>query len=180
MSGRDPLGDPLGDLVVHMFVISFLAIGGANAVIPELHRMAVEANGWMSGDTFADLFAIAQVTPGPNVLLVTLIGWYVAGIPGAIASTLVMCVPAGVAAYGMSRLSNRFRDAPLRIAIQRGLAALTIGIVLASAYILMRLADTHWLAYGLTAFAAVGALTTRLNPIWLIGVGGVLGLAGLV
>ncbi|OYX13846.1 MAG: hypothetical protein B7Z15_05925 [Rhizobiales bacterium 32-66-8] len=172
--------DPLSTLVVNVFLVSFLAIGGANAIIPELHRMAVQSNGWMSDSTFADLFAIAQVTPGPNVILITLIGWYVAGAPGAIAATFLMCVPPGIAAYGVSRLSHRFRTARPRIAIQRGFTALTIGIVLASAYILARTSNADWVAYAITAVAAVGTIATRLNPIWLIAIGALVGLAGLV
>jgi len=172
--------DPLTTLVVNVFLVSFLAIGGANAVIPELHRMAVQSNAWMSDGTFADLFAIAQVTPGPNVILITLIGWYVAGAPGAIAATLLMCVPPGVAAYGMSRLSHQFRHARPRIAIQRGLTALTLGIVLASAYILARSSNADWVAYAITAFAAVGTIATRFNPIWWIALGAISGLVGLV
>ncbi|WP_029002597.1 chromate transporter [Azorhizobium doebereinerae] len=176
MTGRGSLTD----VVVQFFLISFLAIGGANAVIPELHRMAVENHRWMTDTTFADLFAIAQVTPGPNVLLVTLIGWYVAGIPGAIGATLAMCVPAGAMAFAMSRVSHRFRDAPLRIAIQRGLSALTIGVVLASAWILMQASDVNWLCYAVTAVSVAGSLATRWHPLWWIGFGAALGAAGLL
>ncbi|TCT04700.1 chromate transporter [Aquabacter spiritensis] len=172
--------DPLLDLTLHVFFVSFLAIGGANAIIPELHRMAVESNGWMSDGTFADLFAIATMTPGPNVLLVTLIGWYVAGIPGAVLSTLVMCVPTGAAAYYMSRLSRKFQKARPRIAIQRGLAALTVGIVLASAFILMRSTAHDWVAYAITAAAAAVTIATKANPIVMIAAGAVVGALGFV
>ncbi len=171
--------DPLVDFMLHVFYLSFLAIGGANAVIPELHRMSVDSL-WMSDSTFADLFAIAQVTPGPNVILVTLIGWYVAGLPGAVAGTLLMCVPMGAAACYVSTISSRFQHARPRIAIQRGLAALAVGIVTASAYILMQVTDNHWTAYLLTALAAVGMLATRANPLYFLAVGAVCGVFGLV
>ena len=67
-------------------LLSFFAIGGANAVIPEMHRQAVDVHGWMTSQRFTDLFAIAQAAPGPNIIIVTLIGWEVAGIAGAAAS----------------------------------------------------------------------------------------------
>ena len=70
-----------------------MAIGGANAMVPEIHRYVIEQRGWMRGDEFAALFAIAQASPGPNVLFITLIGWKVAGWPGAVASTVAMCGP---------------------------------------------------------------------------------------
>lgn len=171
--------DPLADFTLHIFYLSFLAIGGANAVIPELHRMSVD-NLWMSDGTFADLFAIAQVTPGPNVVLVTVIGWYVAGIPGALAGTLLMCVPTGAAACVMAGLSTRFQHARPRIAIQRGLAALAVGIVLASTYILMQATETGWAAYVVTGLAAAGMLLIRANPIYFIALGALAGAAGYV
>lgn len=171
---------PLGTLILHVALLALFAIGGANVVIPELHRMAVETNGWMGDTTFADLFAIAQVTPGPNVILVTLIGWYVAGVPGAVLSTLVMCVPAGVAALGLAQLSRRFQDARPRIAIQRGLAALTIGIVPASGYILARAGDDNAVAAVLTVATALAAVKLKANPLWFIAVGAACGALGLV
>ncbi len=176
MTGRGSLGD----ILIQFFLVSFLAIGGANAVIPELHRMAVEGHHWMSDTTFTDLFALAQVTPGPNVILVTLIGWYVAGIPGAIGATLAMCVPVGTLAFALTRISHRFRDAPLRFAIQRGLSALTIGVVLASAYILMRASDINWQCYVVTAVSVAGSLLTKRHPLWWIGIGAAAGVAGLL
>jgi chromate transport protein ChrA len=64
-------------------LMSLFAVGGANSAIPEIHRLAVDVNHWMSDKQFADVFAISQLSPGPNVLIVTLIGYQVAGIMGA-------------------------------------------------------------------------------------------------
>ena len=61
-------------------LMSLFAVGGANSAIPEIHRLAVDVNHWMSDKQFADVFAISQLSPGPNVLIVTLIGYQVAGI----------------------------------------------------------------------------------------------------
>ena len=171
--------DPLLDFTLGVSFLSFLAIGGANAVIPELHRLSVDS-GWMSDGMFADLFAIAQVTPGPNVILVTLIGWYVAGFAGASAGTVLMCVPAGICACFMSTLSTRFQASRVRTAIQRGLAALTVGVVLASAYILMGAADNSAFAYALTGAAALASVLLRANPLVYLLIGGAAGAFGLV
>ena len=67
--------------------MSLFAIGGANGAIPEMHRLVVETRGWMTDRQFADMFALAQVTPGPNVIIVALIGYHVAGIGGALVTT---------------------------------------------------------------------------------------------
>ena len=65
--------------------MSLFAVGGANAAIPEMHRIAVDVHHWMTDRQFADIYAISQLSPGPNVLIVTLIGYSVAGIAGALA-----------------------------------------------------------------------------------------------
>ena len=76
-------GDILVTLAVQFALMSLLALGGANAVVPEMHRQAVELRGWMSDHEFTDMFAMSQAAPGPNVMLVTLIGYHVAGLAGA-------------------------------------------------------------------------------------------------
>ena len=73
---------------VQFAILSLFAVGGVMAVIPEMHRQAVEVSHWMTERQFADLFAIAQAAPGPNIIIVTLIGFQVAGFAGAIVATL--------------------------------------------------------------------------------------------
>jgi chromate transporter len=58
-------------------VTSLFAVGGGNSVIPEMHRYAVDVQHWLSDRQFADSFALAQLTPGPNLIIVTLIGYHV-------------------------------------------------------------------------------------------------------
>ncbi|HAP13541.1 MAG TPA: chromate transporter, partial [Afipia sp.] len=88
-------------------LMSLLAIGGANSTIPEMHRVAVDVQHWMSNAQFADMFAISQLSPGPNVLIVTLIGYHVAGIAGALVATFAMCGPSAVFAYFVSNMLTR-------------------------------------------------------------------------
>jgi len=67
-------GDILITLAVQFSIIALLSLGGANAVLPEIQRQAVELRGWITDRQFADMFAIAQAIPGPNVMIVTLVG----------------------------------------------------------------------------------------------------------
>jgi chromate transporter len=110
--------DPLIVLAGHFALLSLFAIGGANAAIPEMYRIAVQLEGWLTDQQFSDLFAIAQVTPGPNVIITTLIGYQVAGLAGALVATLAMVGPTCLATYFITRIWDRFRDAPLRLAIE--------------------------------------------------------------
>ena len=173
-------GDILITLAVQFAVMSLLALGGANAVVPEMHRQAVELRGWMSDREFADMFAISQAAPGPNVMIVTLIGYHVAGLGGAFVTTLAMCGPTAVLAHFLGRTWDRFKDAPWRVAVQAGLVPISVGLVGASAIVLTRAADHSWLAAVITVATAAMAFWTRWNPLWLIGIGGLAGLSGFV
>jgi len=168
----------LWTLAAHFALMSLFAIGGANAAIPEIHRVAVEVMGWMSDRQFADMFAIGQVTPGPNVIVVTLIGYHVAGLTGALVATFAMCGPTCLFAYFVGGVWERFKEARWRIAIQAGLVPVSIGLLAASSLIIARAADRTWLAVAVTLVTAATAIWTKISPLWLFIGAGLLGLAG--
>src|SRR5579864_8192639 len=132
----------LVEIATRFAALSLVAIGGINAILPEIHRVVVDVEGWMTSGEFADLFALAQLAPGPNAMVVALVGWKVAGVAGA-------------------------------------LAPIAIGLILASGYTLARGADRSPGAFALTLIAAVALAWTRVNPVWVLLVAGVAGLAGL-
>jgi chromate transporter len=172
--------NPIWSLIVTFGTMSLFAVGGANAAIPEMHRIAVDVHHWMSDRQFADIYAISQLSPGPNVLIVTLIGYAVAGVGGAIVATLAMCVPTAALAYYVSRLLRRQSKSPWPAIIQSALVPLSIGLMAASALIVAQAADTNWTAVILTLAVAAVAFSTKLNPLWLLLAGGVLGAVGLI
>jgi chromate transporter len=170
----------LAELALQFLLLSLLSIGGANAIIPEIHLRVVEVHHWMTDVDFAQMYALSQAAPGPNVLIVALIGWKVAGVIGAVVAMGSMCGPSSVFTYWVAHYWERFRNAPLRIAIQRALAPVTVGLILSSGYVLTRTVDHGWLAYVVTVATLVLALTTRLHPLWMLAVGGALGAFGLI
>jgi chromate transporter len=172
--------NPIWTLVWTFGLMSLFAVGGANAAIPEMHRIAVEVRHWMTDKEFADVFAISQLSPGPNVLIVTLIGYSVAGIAGALAATLAMCGPTALLAYYVNRLLARSRHSRWPAVIQAALVPLSIGLMAASGLILARTSDQSWIAAVTTVITAIVAFATRLNPFWLLLAGGVLGFAGVI
>lgn len=99
--------NPIWTLAWTFGLMSLFAVGGANAAIPEMHRVAVDVHHWMTDKQFADVFAISQMSPGPNVLIVTLIGYSLAGVAGALVATLAMCGPTAVVAYFVRRVLAR-------------------------------------------------------------------------
>lgn len=171
---------PLGALARHFGLLSLLAFGGANSVVPEMHRLAVDVHGWMSSPEFADLFALAQAAPGPNMMIVTLIGLRAGGVAGALVATAAMCAPSCVLTYAVSHTMHRFRHHPWRAVLQAGLAPVTVGLVLGTGWVLTRAADHTVAAYLLTAATVAWMLVGRRSPFWLLAAGAALGLAGLV
>ncbi len=171
--------DVLG-LFVQFLLLSAIAFGGTNTVLPDMHRYVVEVHHWMTDKQFADAYTLSQAAPGPKVLYVTLIGWQVAGWIGAAATTLAIAIPSAAITLAVVHLSARNREAPLRRAIRSGLAPIAIGLMLSSGWILARSVDHDWRATALTLSALVLVLRTRCNPLWLLAAGVVAGMTGLV
>jgi chromate transporter len=179
---QDPMNDdsPLGALTWNFLVLSFFTIGGINAALPEMHRQVVEVHGWMSDQRFADLFALAQASPGPNLIVVPLIGWQVAGMMGALLSTVAVTAPTSVLAYLMGGIWHRYRTAHWRRAIQSGLAPITIGLVASSAFVIGMSVDRNLVALAITLVSAIFLYRTRIHPLVFLGAGAALGAAGLI
>jgi chromate transporter len=172
--------NPIFTLAWTFGLLSLFAVGGANATIPEIHRVAVDARHWMTDTQFTDVFAISQLSPGPNVLIVTLIGYSVAGVAGAMVATLAMCGPTAILAYYVSGLLTRSKQSRWPAIIRAALVPLSIGLMGASALVLALTSDRSWMAALITAVAAILAFATRLNPLWLLLAGGCLGFAGVI
>jgi chromate transporter len=173
-------GGILLTLAGYFAVMSLFAIGGANSAVPEMQRVAVEVEHWMTARQFSDIFAIAQVTPGPNVIIVTLIGYHVAGLVGALVATLAMCGPTSLFAFYVGRVWEGFKDAPWRRAIQAGLLPISIGLIAASAIVVASATAYNFVAVATTLATAVVTYTTRLNPLWIFAAAALLGLGGLL
>lgn len=170
----------LGALFLYFLMLSFLAVGGAPSVLPEMHRYVVEVHAWITSAQFAELYALAQVAPGPNVMYIPLIGWRIAGWAGAAATTIPFIVPSVTLTMLVAHLHARHPKAALGAAIRRGLTPITIGLIFASGWILTPVVNHDWRGYLLTALTVGLVLRTSLNPIWLLAAGAVAGTIGLV
>lgn len=178
---NDDDGGEIWVLAANIAILSLMTIGGGMVtVLPELHRQVVDVHGWITSEQFTDFFAIAQASPGPNMMVVTLIGFQVGGIPGGLLATAAVTAPTCTLAYFASRLWNRFRHARWRMMVQAGLVPVSVGLVAASAYTIAREADTTLVAVVLTIVSAALLTLTRTHPLLLFAAGGILGVFGLV
>jgi chromate transporter len=168
------------ELFVEFALLSFVAFGGATALLPEMHRVVVENHHWLDDATFTHLYAIAQAAPGPNVLVVTLIGWEVAGLAGALMATLAMCLPMSVVIYLLIDRWESFAGARWQKAISLGVAPLAVGLIFSGATLIAQAASFGWAAWVLVGATVLANLRLKVHPLWFIGVGGLIGLLGWV
>ena len=164
------------ELALYFGLLSVIAFGGMPAVMPEMQRIVVDAKEWTSPVEFIQLFAVAQAAPGPNVLIASLIGWKVAGLAGAVVALAAVCGPAAVIAWWVADLWDRFKDSPWRLAIQRAIAPVVVALILSGGYVIATPEGSpDWRLWLIAALSAATVLATRLNPLWMIAGGALLG-----
>ena len=81
-------------------LLSVLAVGGGLAVLPEMKKLTVEQYHWVTANQFVDFYSLGQMAPGPNMIMVALIGYKVAGLGGALAVLIAFFLPASVLTFG--------------------------------------------------------------------------------
>jgi len=172
------MNDTLVSLAVIFVQLSLIAFGGGNTTLPEMHRQVVDVHHWMTSADFAALYALAQAAPGPNMMVVPLIGWNVAGASGMLVTTLAVFGPSSVLTIVALRLWHGFRNPVWRQAIQGGLAPISVGLVAASATIITRTVDHGWVLGAITAASALVAIRTKTHPLWLLAGGAAIGWTG--
>lgn len=166
-----------GAIAAQMMVLSLVAVGGAHAVLPDVYRFMVTQNGWVDGTTFASLVALSQAAPGPNVLVLTMLGYQVSGVAGAVIAPLAFCVPSSVICYYIARWDKRGGETAWKTRVKAGLAPLTVGVVLASGCILVSGVGVNAMVVVIAAVTAVLSARKKWNPLWYIGAGAVASLA---
>ena len=170
----------LGALFLHLLALWFVAIGGPSTILPDIYRYVVDVHHLLTSTQFAELYTLAQVAPGPNVMYVTLIGWQLAGWAGVAATTIPLLVPACTLTLLVGHFNERYPNARISRAIRRGLTPITIGLMFASATILMRAVNRDWHGYLLTLLTVAVVLRKPLNPLWLLAAGALAGMLGFV
>ncbi|MGE0415211.1 MAG: chromate transporter [Acetobacteraceae bacterium] len=172
--------DKLLDLALLFGHLSLLMFGGGPSILPELQRQVTEVHGWVTPQQFAALFALAQASPGPNMLVVALIGWRVAGFAGAVVAFGSLCAPSSLLTYVTAGLWYRFRHSAWRRTVQAGLVPVTAGLIMGGALVLAGTTTLGWRTGLLTAVATIALTATRIHPMVVLTAGALLGATGLL
>ncbi len=158
-------------------LLSLLAVGGANALAPEMHRLLVDARGWLDDATFIKLYALAQAAPGPNILSASVMGKQIGGWGGMALATIGILGPAACLAWSVAGWLHRLAGAWWLKPAQAGLLPVALGLMAASGFILGAAANSFWAAPLITAGSAAFLWLTSRSPLWVLLGGGVVGLA---
>ena len=155
-------------LILVFAPLSILSIGGGQAIIADIQHQTVDVYHWFTNQEFADMFAISRATPGPNTLIASLIGWHLGGLAGMLAATLAMYIPSSVAFITATTFWHRNEGTRWRLAIERGLAPIAVGLIFAGALTILEALHLSVLGWTTTAAAMAVLYTTRTNPYLVI------------
>jgi chromate transporter len=167
--------------------LSLFSIGGGNTLLTEYHHLSVEQFCWLTTAQFNDLYALAEAAPGPSSMLVGLLGMGAAWREGPLwavltgaAAEVAILLPSTLLVVVVCLGWGRFRHSPWRLAFERAMGPITLGVLFAVGVKILRLSDTNPTGIVVSLLVCVLVLTTRLSPLWMMAVAGLLGGVGLI
>jgi len=170
--------------LVNVFaLLSILAVGGGTAVLPQMKHEAVTQHHWVTAEQFADIYSLGQLAPGPNMNMVAIIGYKIAGVGGAMLVLIAFYLPSCTLAFAVGKVWDHFEGSPWRDAVQRGMAPITIGLMLSGVYAIGRTATFNLdhsarhnlITVAISVLVTLTLLLRHVNPALLILVGGAVG-----
>jgi chromate transporter len=167
--------DDLFALFLHFLSLSVFATGGAMALASDMHRYVVDDHSYITHTQFVNSIALAQAAPGPNILFITVMGWQIAALPGALAPTLGIAMPAFIFPFVVSRLGRMKQFDRVLKALQRGLGPVALGLMASTSFLLVRQAPGVWIGAAMIGVSALVLWFTRVPPLVLIAVAGIMG-----
>ena len=179
------------NLFLHIASLSLVSVGGAITVLSAIHLYLVDQNAWISDAQFNASYALAQASPGPNVLYIAVFGWMIGvnsgslltGMLGVIVMMSGMLLPCSTLTFFASRWLEKNQNQRTVRAFRQGMLPIVIALMLAAAWLIVS-SHNHltqdWPLW-LTSFtAALIVWRTRIHLLWLLAVGALLGWLGII
>jgi len=167
--------------------LSLFSIGGGNTLLSEYHHLSVEEFCWLTPNQFNDLYALAEAAPGPSSMLVGLLGMAAAWREGptwallsAFTAEAAILLPSTLLVVAACLSWNRFSHSPWRLAFERAMGPITLGILFAVGVKILRLSDTNAAGFLVSLVVCALVLQTRLSPLWLMAAAALLGGFGVI
>ena len=159
--------------------LSLLTIGGGMAAFPEMKVLIVDVHHWLTAEQLTHVYSTGQMSPGPNMMMVAEVGQLVSGPLGALVCAVAFFVPTGILTFLVGRLWKRLANWPWRDSIQKGLGPVAIGLAVAGLITFGKTAVTGWLTLILGLLTFIAVVRTKINPVYFILGGAVVGFFAL-
>jgi chromate transporter len=163
--------------------IGLVLFGSGYVLIAYIQQDLVDTLGWLTSQQLLDAIAIGQITPGPVSTAAGVVGYIIAGLPGAVVATLGIFLPSFVLVILTAPLIPRMRSSRVMGAFLNGVNAGVLAAILVTLVDLtqaaLRTPDNAAispLAIMLAVVALALLIRTKVNATWLIVAGGVVGL----
>jgi chromate transporter len=184
-SRHEEKGDDMTDwnFILELFLkftqLGALCIGGYSTVLADLQRYLVLENGYLSHREFSSAVAVGQASPGPNYLLVVILGGLVAGTWGVVAAFVGTTIPYLTLTLCASRFGQRYQNHPWLLAYKKGLSPIAIALLCSSGFVLIS-ADLSIGTALVTFVSTILVWKTKVRMLWLMIAGGAIGALGVL
>jgi chromate transporter len=156
--------------------LSILTVGGGMAAFPEMKVLTVDVHKWLTFTQLIHIYSLGQMAPGPNMMMIVVVGQWSAGLLGALVTLLAFFGPTAVLAYVIARAWRKLAKWPWRNSIQEGLAPVSIGLLLAGCFSMAKGAITGLETGTVAVVTLMILLRYKINPALLVAGGAVVGL----
>jgi chromate transporter len=164
LAGGAVTGGALLSVAWVAFKVGALSYGGGFVIIPLMQSDAVSHYHWMTGAQFLNAVALGQITPGPVVQTVAVVGYAAAGLAGGLLASVVAFTPSFAFVLLGARRFDRIRADPRDRAFLDGAGPAAIGAILGSAIPLARALTQPW-QYAILAAALLLLLPLRRGVV---------------
>lgn len=159
--------------------LSLLTVGGGMAAYPEMQTLVVDVHHWLTEEQLIHFYSVGQLAPGPNMMMVAAIGEKVAGPLASLLVVVAFFLPTALMTFVVGKLWTRAERWPWRESIRKGLAPVSVGLILSGCISMAKVALSGWLSV-VVAVAVFGILLkSKINPAFLILGGAIVGYFGL-
>ncbi len=166
------------ELFLAFLRVGFFAFGGGMAALPLIEREVVTRHAWLTSQEFVELVALSEMSPGPiGINAATFAGYRAAGVPGSAAATMAFCLPSLLLVGVAFGLLDRFRKHSMVASLLRGLRAAAVALIGVAAVSVVRTGIGDWFAVALAGVVFFLVLSKKVDPVLLILLAGVAGMA---
>ncbi len=169
------------------FIIGLCSFGGGYAALPFIETMVVEQYGWLNAQQFLDVLTISQMTPGPiGINAATFVGIQVAGTWGAVCATLGFVTPSIIIVLILAHYYLKYRRGQMMKTVLQSIQPAVVALIALSTWNIIQTAfwqdaaitldTTNWTAVGIAAVMFLLLKKSKMGPIGIIMLSGVLGI----